>query len=328
MSAPLSFVDLFCGAGGWTLGLKRAGWIHKGAVDNDVHALETYQANHGSAGVVAADVKKLRIADLVAAIGTESVDAIVASPPCQGFSSAGPRRVGDPDDNLCDSVARIAKGLHAKLVVIENVAGMVSKKDSTGRRIIDNFVNKLRRFGYDDVDWKLLRAQEFGVPQTRTRLILVATRRGADTPPAKALIPDAPSQMSSKLSVRGLLQPKRSVTDDFYWMTDRKRRYYESRHAADRTRAYVRFIDRDAVASTVRANYAKSRGAEALLRYSDGSMRMLTELEIARIQSFPDTYQFIGARTHVYRQIGNAFPPLLAHRIGRHVAKVFRRKLS
>jgi DNA (cytosine-5)-methyltransferase 1 len=103
-------------------------------------------------------------------------------------------------------------------------------------------------------------------------------------------------------------------------MTPAKTAYYVQREA-DSKGAYVKFVDRDRIANTVRAGYGKSRGAEALLRYPDGSMRMLTEVEMARVQSFPEEYVFLGGQTAAYMQIGNAVPPALAYHIGRVIKR-------
>ena len=278
-----TFLDLFCGAGGWTQGLKSAGLRHVGGVDKDANALKTYAANHGQRGAVHGDVTEISVLDLKKAIGQDSVDIVAASPPCQGFSSAGPRRIGDPADRLCECVPRLARGLSASTIVMENVAGMATKKDAAGNSIVESFLKKLRKAGFGRIECRVVRCEEHGVPQTRRRLLIIATTTsGQGDPSAMFPIPETSDAHPAVSSLRQLLQPRQSITDPFYWMNAKKAKYYEDRHASEKTKAYVRFLNLDRIAFTVRASYAKSRGAEALVRYSDGRMRMLTELECAR----------------------------------------------
>lgn len=313
MRRKLTFVDLFCGAGGWTQGLKSAGLRHLGGIDKDAKALKTYIANHGEAGAMVADVAEVDVKDIRASIGPGVVDVVFASPPCQGFSTVGPRRIGDPNDRLSESVPRIASGLGANTVVLENVSGLASKKDASGKLILDGILKMLRKAGFPRIDWRVLKCEMYGVPQRRKRLVMIATKAPNTDPADLFPVPDLNPVVPV---MRQLLTPRAQVTGAFYWMDERKRKYYEDRFAEPKTSAFVRFVDLSKVANTMRAYYAKSRGAEALIRYNDGAMRMLTEKECARIQSFPDTYQFVGAQTKVYAQIGNAVPPELARRIG------------
>lgn len=115
-------------------------------------------------------------------------------------------------------------------------------------------------------------------------------------------------------SLRHILLHPEEVTEPFYWMSEYKIKYYEERQR--RAPQFVRFLDPSKPSPTVRASYAKSRGAEALVVHGPKLMRMLTEGELAKIQSFPNTYVFTGSRTARYKHIGNAVPPLLAMHIG------------
>jgi len=322
MAGALTFVDLFCGAGGWTQGLVAAGLRHLVGIDKDAAALETYNENHGEHASMQADVAEVDARAIRKKIGAQSVDVVFASPPCQSFSASGPRRLGDPADRLAESVPRIAHGLGAHTVVLENVSGMASKKNVAGELVVDGILKSFRATGFTNIHWELLRCDLFGVPQTRKRVLLIACK-GKRTDPS-TLFP-APDAVSNVPPLKKLLTPRGQVKDPFYWMDARKAKYYEDRHSNPETRAYVKFVDLDKVANTVRASYAKSRGAEALVRYKDGAMRMLTERECARIQSFPDNYVFKGPRTKVYLQIGNAVPPEFARRIGARVQEVLGR---
>lgn len=306
-----NFVDLFCGAGGWTTGLKKAGFHHVLGVDADASALDTYRANHGPHALHAKveDVTLAALKPYTADLpGSGAVDVVVASPPCQSLSMAGSRTAGDPADALFTHAVRIAKALKAPAFVMENVVGMLSKKQGRGT-VIEAVVALLRANGFKHVTWKVLGANEYEVPQMRRRVVLLAGKR-----PLADCFPAAVRGFDGRL--RRLLQPHRDVPK-FYWLTPKKIQYYRERAKESE---YVRFVDPDAVSNTVRAGYLKSRGAEALVVHGR-RMRLLTELECARIQSFPDTYRFVGPHTSRYRQIGNAVPPMLAYHVGRALKK-------
>jgi DNA (cytosine-5)-methyltransferase 1 len=306
----LSFIDLFCGAGGWTTGLKRAGLTHRVGVDVDAHALKTYRANHTHA--ICKSVADVTLADLAPFL---PADVIFASPPCQTFSLIGRRAVGHPNDGLFAHAVRLASAARARAIVFENVVGMLSKRGADGGRIFDRMLADLANAGFAHVQWAVLDAQDYGVPQGRRRVVVVAAREAVASafPP-----PPAPLPPTERVLGRFLL-PHERVTDPIYWMTPTKIAYFDQRAATHKGR--VRYVDPDAVARTVRAGYFKSRGAEALVRVAPDRVRMLTEDELAAVQSFPSDYTWVGAHIRVYTQIGNAVPPTLAFHVGRWISQ-------
>lgn len=298
----LTFVDLFCGAGGFTQGLRQAGLKHVKGVDTDRHAIASYNANHGEGAGIVADVRDLeRIRNAVHG----DIDVVVASPPCQSFSSVGPRSVGDSMDDLYLCAIRVASMLKARWFVMENVTGFLTKRDQKGRLIVDNAVDALRRHGFRTVKHAVVCASDFGVPQVRKRMLLMA-RRDAGSLPLPLSLP----KRRVDVSINKILVPESEVTDAVYWMTPAKLKYYLARPK------YARFVEPSKPMWTLCAGYYKSRGQEALVRHSPTRARMLTEKECALVQSFPSRYVFMGPRGSRYRQIGNAVPPLLAKYVG------------
>lgn len=307
-----AFVDLFCGAGGWTTGLVAAGWKHLVGVDADAHACATYAKNHGASHTWCTDIAAINAADLSRFLPTRpECLLLVASPPCQSMSLIGPRRPGDAKDGLYTHVVRIAKDLRPDYVVLENVVGMKTKRHADGGTLLDSLLGMLKKEGYD-VTWCILNAKDYGVPQNRQRMVLVA----ADTTRGRALPSWPPPLASPVRPLATVLDAFPHPADPFYYMSPAKTAYYERRHADATRNHYVRFLDPSKPAPTVRAGYMKSRGAEGLLRLPDGRIRMLTEKEVASIQTFPTTYEWSGPRGAIYRQIGNAVPPALANAIG------------
>ena len=297
----LSFIDLFCGAGGWSTGLKAAGLKHLLGIDMDAQAMATYKANHNHG--LLADIEKVTRADLPA-----NADVLVASPPCQSFSLAGKR--GEEGGKLCFVVVKIARWLQPRIVIIENVPGFLSKG-----KVHVELVRQLKSAGYS-VLTMTLDAMLYEVPQRRKRVFVVACR-----PQINFQIPKPVATFDP--SLHKLLQNVRKVPE-FHWMTPEKTQYYKERH---RRLGYVKFIspeDKQYVSNTVRASYMKSRGAEALILYRDSRCRMLTESECAAVQSFPKNFVWRGTRSAVYKQIGNAVPPKMAYHLGLAVKKALR----
>ena len=164
-------VDLFCGAGGLSLGFKRAGWEVVAAFDDDPSAVRVYHRLVGPEAEVA-DVRCLSAADLPEA------DAVVGGPPCQPYSLAGKRlRSADPRDGLPD-FARLVQEARPRMFLLENVPLLASAPE------MEHFAESVRNAGYA-VDWRILNAADYGVPQTRRRLFVVGLR-GARQVPASA----------------------------------------------------------------------------------------------------------------------------------------------
>ncbi len=336
-NAP-TFVDLFCGAGGWTSGLVRAGWVHVGGVESDAGAAATYEANHGFGKVLVKPVEAVSARDfapLLARAGLgpgAGVDLVAASPPCQSFSMVGPRRDGDPADRLFEQAVRIARQLRARTLVLENVVGLLSKRLPDGSPVLDALLALLGRH-WPAVGWRVLDAADYGVPQHRRRLVVVATSElglglSARAGAAPALPWPLPRAGPPRPAGPALL-PASDVARE-YWLEPAKAEYYRLRRER-LGRQYVRFVDRAAPAHTLRAGYFKSRGAEALVEEPAGAagsaharLRLLTELEYARLQGFPDRYRWVGPRSRVYAQIGNAVPPPLAEAVGRALRRMRR----
>lgn len=167
----LRFIDLFCGAGLFTQGLKDAGLQHVCGVEIDRTAANSYMLNHEHA--ICGDVRDVTQTSFD--FGT--VDVLVASCPCQSFSSIGRRKVGDDRDDLYREVVRIAGFLKPKIVIIENVHGILTKKDSAGELILHKIHALFLSAGYD-LEWHVLNAKDFGVPQSRKRVLLQANQTG------------------------------------------------------------------------------------------------------------------------------------------------------
>ena len=165
----LTAVEIFAGGGGLAVGLREAGLKTVAAVEIEPHAAATFKANHPKVQVFRQDVKEIRGAALLA-LADGHLDVLAACPPCQGFSSLTSKwRRSDPRNDLVSEVARLAEEMRPRAVMVENVPGLVDK----GSELFDDLVSRLEAAGYL-CNWSVLQVADFGVPQRRRRLVLLA----------------------------------------------------------------------------------------------------------------------------------------------------------
>lgn len=170
-------LDTFAGAGGFSLGFHMAGAEIVGAIETDAWACETFQANHPDALVVKSDITKLKDEEISKLFGKLSVDVILGGPPCQGFSIAN-KKNGDPKDprnSLFEEFIRLGKILNPRIMIMENVPNLIKAKTHDGELVIDIIKQELENLGYE-VEHRIVEATNFGVPQIRKRLVVIASK--------------------------------------------------------------------------------------------------------------------------------------------------------
>jgi DNA (cytosine-5)-methyltransferase 1 len=166
----LTAIDLFCGAGGLTLGLKRAGFNVVAGVELYPEIVKTYKANHPTTKLLLKDVREVTRKELFELTGVKAIDLLAGCPPCQGFSKLTDKyRRKDPRNDLVLEMARLVQEIMPKIVMMENVAGLATR----GKPVLDEFVHRLRLLGYV-VNYEVLQLADYGVPQSRRRLVLLA----------------------------------------------------------------------------------------------------------------------------------------------------------
>ena len=180
----MNVLDVFSGAGGFSLGFKTAGYEIVGAIEIDKWAAETFQTNHPDAKVLVGDISTFDDVYLKNTYG-QKIDILVGGPPCQGFSICN-KNAGDPKDprnSLFTEFLRVARLFKPKAVVMENVPNIIRAKTASGEMVIDIIKRELESIGYH-VHYTILSASDYGVPQRRKRLILVGTIDNIDPIPA------------------------------------------------------------------------------------------------------------------------------------------------
>lgn len=297
-------VSLFSGAGGLDLGFKMAG--HDVVWANDLYddAVHTYQKNIGN-HIVLEDVRNIS-ADTI-----PDCDIVIGGFPCQGFSVANTKRhIADERNELYKQLIRVIKDKRPKFFLAENVKGLTNLgKGEVFKMILSDFEN----LGYR-VQYQILNAADYGVPQTRLRVIIIGVRSDIEW---EYEFPKATHNQYG----RDGLPVWVSVSDALKGLPDPDSENNIPNHTYSKYKLNIngyighRLLDPDKPAPTVTAR-GDNRGGVVILPHPNGQRRMSCR-ELASVQSFPVDYEFAGNNSSIYRQIGNAVPPLLAYSVAK-----------
>lgn len=299
-------VSLFSGAGGLDLGFKMAG--HEIIWANDLYedAVETYKHNLGD-HIVCEDISK---------IGSEEIpecDIIIGGFPCQGFSVANTKRhEADERNALYKQLIRVIDAKKPKFFLAENVKGLTNLAKGT---VFQMILSDFSSLGYK-VSYRVLNAADYGVPQTRQRVIIIGVRNDIDFEyifPNPTNSKDGEAGLPKWVSVGEAM----SVIPDPDLPNDLPNHDYSKYKLQFNGYLGHRALAPEKPAPTVTAR-GDNKGGVVILPHPNAQRRMSCR-ELAAVQSFPLDYAFSGNRSSVYRQIGNAVPPLL----GYAVANVF-----
>lgn len=371
-------LEIFSGAGGLAKGLELSGFEHAAFVEFNKHACNSLYENFNPERVFFGDIKDFNFDSL------EQIDLVAGGPPCQPFSLGGKHGANQDSRDMFPYAIQAIERLSPKAFVFENVKGLLRESFSDYFEYIilrlsypdfileegsdwETHLNKLRstsKLGHVtksyDVKFKLINAADYGVPQTRERVVIVGTRTDLalswsfpkETHSEDRLLWDMyitreywERHKISKTSSPTLdvpLKEKTSRLRDKYgmfepdllpWITirdalsdtpDPKSNHGIIDHVfRDGARTYPGHTgsDFDWPSKTIKAGGHGVPGGENMIRFSDGSVRYLTTFEAKRIQTFPDDFVIKGAWGESMRQIGNAVPVLLAEKIGIELAR-------
>jgi DNA (cytosine-5)-methyltransferase 1 len=178
-----SVLDTFAGAGGFSLGFALAGAKIVGAIEIDKWASETFKFNHPDTTLLQGDITQMSDEQIVDTFGKYNPDIILGGPPCQGFSICN-KNSGDPKDpknSLFKEFIRVGRLLKPKIMIMENVPNLIKAKTKNKEIVIDIITAELRDLGYE-VEYRILEAIDYGVPQIRKRLIVIASKIKLDNP--------------------------------------------------------------------------------------------------------------------------------------------------
>lgn len=289
--SSFTFIDLFAGVGGIRLGFESIGGECVFSSEWDKFAQATYSANHGE--VPHGDITTISENDI------PPHDLLLAGFPCQPFSHAGLKKgFDDTRGTLFFDIARILKSKRPSVVLLENVKGFANHDKGNTFRVVKRTLEDL---GYV-VHNKVLNAKDFGVPQNRERIYIVAIRnnlKGADTY-------EFPTAPMTRTRLGDILE--RNV-DEKYTISDKlwaghQRRLREHR-AKGNGFGYSLFTEESSYTSTISARYYKD-GSEILISQKGKNPRKVTPREAARLQGFPESFEIPVSDAQAYRQFGNS----------------------
>lgn len=341
-------ISLFAGAGGLDLGVEQAGFEVRAAVEYDADACSSLRANFPGLAVIEGDIRRVSTGDLLTAAGLKAgaVDLLVGGPPCTPFSKSGywlehKRRGLDPEASLLEHYVRILDEARPQMFLLENVFALAYSNHN--RMWLDFLLESFERLGYGVTQQTVL-AADYGVPQRRQRLILVGSLEGAPAMPqpthtgpherrvwelgeldphvttGEAIgdlvdrddLAEAEEVVAGKY---GHLLPGVPPGDNYLFYTAKRGHPKPLFGWRKRYWSFLLKLDPQQPAPTIQAQPGPYVGP------FHWDNRRLRVPEIKRLQTFPDEFVICGNRRSAQRQVGNAVPPLLAHRIAEVLAE-------
>ena len=347
-------LDLFCGCGGISEGYHLAGFDIVGGIDFNEHATITFKHNFHKAKVHNIDITLFPNEQILDEYS--GVDIIVGGPPCQGFSTANrhQKETDDPRNKLFFEYIRFVQQIHPKIIMIENVRGLLTRDDGYA---IDRIKEILGAEGYN-ITYRVLDASEYGVPQNRKRAIIIGVRRDFKDvffnfdkliKQAKTTVGDAIGELyifeQNPDREKTITSPPDTPLRKFLRNKDNTITDQDIVYPAQKVQDRIKHVPQGGnwqdVPEDLWPNNRKNRHSSAYKRLDPNNQsctidtgnahsnyfhpiynRIPTIRESARLQSFPDSFVFQGTRGSKYRQVGNAVPPLLAKTIAEEIKKI------
>ena len=340
-------IDLFCGCGGLSLGFEMAGFESALAIDLWKDAIVTYNHNREHKVGICEDIHNLSDEYLESLNRDGDIVGVIGGPPCQGYSTVGTRDINDPRNHLYIQYCRVVEKVRPQFFVLENVKGLTTLM---GGMFKDDIYNRFTALGYRVV-YKIINASHYGVPQNRQRVFFVGIRDEEFTFPEAderhiITCSDALSDLPPLDDTNGdcLVHDYLCVPQNEYqkWVRNGSQtilNHQITKHSEQTKeiismipdggkikdlpkeywdiRKYNKAFER---MSSQRPSNTVDTGHRNYFHYSEN--RIPTARENARLQSFPDTFEFLGTRTSQYKQIGNAVPPLLAYAIAKAIKDI------
>jgi len=345
----LRFIDLFAGAGGWSVGFELAGYKHEQMYDFNASACETAKYNFGTI---------VQCVDLVrhTELKFPAIDLLVGSPPCQGFSNEGKKDPNDPRNSLVWSYLDIVDLLSPYFWVFENVLGF---KRSYKGRYYTELAKRLDASGYKWRDF-ILDAADYGVPQHRKRFVILACKDFTPTLPIPThsehpslngklpfvplwdAISDLPTpKLGDRVGTFEYHEPPKNAYQEFMRRNSTKIFNHTAQKHSERVLEKIKHVpiggNMASIVDRFEENNVKYEGGyrraeknrpsytaywtRGMTSIHPEQHRFLTPRECARIQSFPDSFRFLGATIENYTQICNAVPPLLSYAIAKSISE-------
>lgn len=337
-------IDLFAGPGGLSHGFRKAKIDVVLAIDYDEEACKTHRENAPETEVLQKDLAESEPNEVIkeSKIDKEDIDLVIGGPPCRGFSIAGDREENDERNSLVDVYLDWVEAIEPKAFLMENVPGIVNMYKGKFKQHIEDRVEKL---GYN-LNWQIVNAAEFGVPQGRERAIFVGMKKGSFN------FPESTHQIGEQKSLKFQdLDDAKTVGDAILDLPNLEAGEkseipnHDARNHGDKQVEKMSYVDPGENWQELPEEYKPSgsypshafhrldpkkpsrvlpanASSTSILHPEDD--RQITVREFARIQSFPDNYIFKGTIAGKYRQVGDAVPVKLAEKLGESLQSQLR----
>lgn len=352
MPRELVACDFFAGAGGLSDGLRQAGI--RVAVANEINkcAAMTYRYNHPNTKMIEKSIKEVKAREVFDAVGTK-IFLVAGGPPCQGVSLAGRRDINDPRNLMFKEFIRMVGRLEPRFFLMENVVGLLSMNNG---KLIGSIEKSFDDAGYY-VSKRILNAADFGVPQNRRRIVVFGCKKGKHDINSMLISKTRPLAMQYAIGDLDFLKAGESSTrylkppSTNYQVSMRGRmKILHNHEAPHHNRQTIKRFSALRQGQTVRdlppslrirkivmCRLKASLPARTVTTLPDDYIhyrrdRILTVREMARLQSFSDSYVFLGPKSTgglrrkkdcpQYTQVGNAVPPLMAKTIGKWIRMI------
>ncbi|MDG2417133.1 MAG: DNA cytosine methyltransferase [Pelagibacterales bacterium] len=349
----INFIDLFCGAGGLSKGLIKSGLNCLVGIDHLMPAIETFKNNHPKSIAICDDLRTISTKEVKKKIGNKKVHLICGGPPCQGFSTIGPGNKDDSRNHLFLTYVKFVKDFKPNVILIENVTGLLAKKNID---TLESIFLVFEKLGYS-LDIKVLSAEEYGVPQIRRRVCIIGNNLKTEN-----LFPVP--KYGSNNGTKKLKEPR-----NVRWAFENLLKHNNKAYNHDKKAAYIKKnIEKERIGHVPEGRYIRYERDEkeflpkelwfdhdwntigekrfrearyyrlnrkkpsptivtgSRMYYHPTEDRYLTVREAAAIQSFPANFKFSGSVGKQWTQIGNAVPPLLGFELGKSILKMFKGK--
>jgi DNA (cytosine-5)-methyltransferase 1 len=307
-------LELCAGGGGQALGLEMAGFHHAAAVEYEAQFCTTLRKNRPHWNVIQQDIRNLRHQDF------RGIDLLAAGVPCPPFSIASKQLGADDERDMFPTALELVEHIKPRAVLFENVPGFASAKFEHYRR---ELLTKLSKLGYQ-TECRIIQAADHGVPQLRPRFILVAlTPKDAEFfswPIEAARRETVGNTLVDLMGANGWLGAEawaQKAADIAPTIVGGSKKHGGPDLGPTRARLQWRQLGVDGLGIADAAPDAA---------FPEGKLPRLTLQMVSRIQSFPDDWTFTGGKTWAYRQVGNAFPPQVAKRVGQSIMNALNRR--
>ena len=338
----INFVDLFCGAGGLSRGLEMAGFKCILATDNDKAAMSTFERNHPDAEAYLGDISDISNYKFRKISKAQKIHIVCGGPPCQGLSTVGEGIPDDPRNFLFLEFVRAVKNIKPDFVILENVTGILGKKNI---KITAGIISQFVKMGYN-MEVRVLSSDHFGVPQRRRRSIFIGNKLGLETyfpKPTHAGHPTTVNNAFYDMKFDGIEHNHDLEAAEIKNEIEKQRidcipegksvRYQkdEEEYLPDKLRFDVDWneVDEHRFREKKLNRLDGKKPAPTIMTgrytyYHPTEPRHITAREAAVLQSFPNDFIFDGTISQQWRQIGNAVPVLLGKAIGNSILKTYR----